>query len=100
MTSERPDEIQLDCNLGGSRLQNLHAASAYLAVSLPCIHGPLSIGWSTVRLFHRGIQLLPRRPRTPVVEVVNQNKNLLWRRLHICGALYLKRVRLRRSEAE
>src|SRR6266511_3454109 len=75
---ERPEEIQLDDDLGGWRyIRNLHAPLADVLVAIPFIYGALAACRAAVCSLHRGVFLLVGRPIAPAAQVVDEREDLL-----------------------
>src|SRR5439155_9512299 len=102
MGLKRLEEIQLDHDLGGwrRRLHDFHPSLTDFLVPFPLIDGAPAAGRAAVSPLQGGVQFLPRGPRSPIVEVVDERKNLLRRRFQACGALNTELVRLDRCKTQ
>src|SRR5262245_33119581 len=91
-------EIQLDRDPGRrDRVRDFHAPLADVLVAVPGVGGALAALRAETPL-HRGILLLPRRPRAPAVEIVDERKDLVRRRLDAGRALDAEGIRPGRGE--
>ncbi len=92
---ERGEEIKLEVHArhraGGA---DFHASAANVPVAFPGIDRALAAGGATETALHRGIALLPRRPRTPLAEVGQVGVDLVRWCLDVDGTLDHEGVRL------
>src|SRR6478736_4523825 len=75
----RRGEQEVDRDVLRLRLEDLHAALAGLAVAAPGIDGADAGRGAGVGALHRRVDALPRRPRLPLVEVVDESVHALRR---------------------
>src|SRR6185295_4406882 len=84
----------------GGRARDLHPACPRLALAFPRVDRALAARGTAEGSHHRRIDLFPRRPRLPLMEVRDERKNLLGRSVDGRRALDAERVRFGRGEGE
>jgi hypothetical protein len=77
MRFERPHEIHLDGDLAGQyRFSYLHSPLASAAIAIPFRDGTLAVCGPAICTTHGRVFSVLGRPAAPIVEVVDEGKNL------------------------
>src|SRR3984893_14305312 len=98
---EWANEIELDDDLRWRRrIGDFHSPLTDILVAIPGIYGALAILRAAERPLHCRVFFLPRRPRTPAAQVVDECEDLFGRRLDAGRALHLECVGLGRGKNE